>query len=398
MRLTILTHYYPPEAGAPQTRLSALAARLSDLEVDVTVHTCAPHYPSGRVHAGYPNRPWAHGAENGVPVVRSLVLPAANRGTVLRLADHASFAASAVATASRSGPADAILAESPPLFLAGAAVAYARVKRARLVLNVADLWPDSAVELGAIREGAAAGLARRLEGFAYRHADAITAPTEGIVATLGARTDAAGKVHRLGPLVDRDRFDVGPVEAAAGPLRVLYAGTLGLAQGLGTLLDAAHELGGDIVQVRAIGGGAQADELRARVAAEGISNVDLRGVVPGEEVPGHYRWAHAAAVLLRDRPIFEAALPTKLLEAMAARRPVLLCARGEAAKLVERAGAGAVVAPDDGHALAVAIRELASTPIEDMRERGESAREAVGQFGVDRAAATLADLLADLPR
>ena len=98
MRVTILTHYYRPEVGAPQARLSELAARLAARGVEVTVHTGFPNYPDGRVKAPYRNRPWLEERDGGVRVVRSLVYPAANAGFARRLANHLAFAASAVAT------------------------------------------------------------------------------------------------------------------------------------------------------------------------------------------------------------------------------------------------------------------------------------------------------------
>ncbi|HKO38072.1 MAG TPA: glycosyltransferase, partial [Solirubrobacterales bacterium] len=144
MRVVLLTQYFPPEVGAPQTRIAALARGLSERGIEVTVHTCPPHYPDGEIKAPYRNRLLARERMGGAPVVRSAVYAAANRGFARRLGGHLSFAGSALATAPATGPADVVVVETPPLFLAGAAIAYAKAKRARLVLNVADLWPDSA--------------------------------------------------------------------------------------------------------------------------------------------------------------------------------------------------------------------------------------------------------------
>src|SRR4029077_18200371 len=254
MRLRILTHYYPPEIGAPQVRLAALAHGLARAGAEVTVHTGFPHYPDGEIKRPHRNRPLRVERAGGVRVMRSWVYAAPNRGFARRLANHASLAAAALAAAPAGGPADVLLVETPPLLLAGAAVAYARAKRARLVLNVADLWPDSAVEMGTLSSRRAIAAARRLERGAYRSAAAIACPTEGIFAALEGQPESAGKAALMRPAVDLSRFDPaigGPKPAArngwteangAQPLRVLYAGTVGLAQGLGTLLDAAAEL------------------------------------------------------------------------------------------------------------------------------------------------------------
>ncbi|MGH2844683.1 MAG: glycosyltransferase, partial [Thermoleophilaceae bacterium] len=180
--MTILTHYYPPEVGAPQARLSTLARLLAERGVEVTVHTGFPHYPDGRIKPPHRNRPWAEERGGPVRVVRSLVYPAPNRGFAKRLANHLSFAASSVATSPRAGPADVVIAETPPLLVAAAGVAYARLKRAALVLNVSDRWPASAVELGALRDRRAIELAERLERWCYRNARAIAVPTAGLEA------------------------------------------------------------------------------------------------------------------------------------------------------------------------------------------------------------------------
>ena len=354
VRALILTHYYPPEAGAPQLRLAALAAGLVRRGWDVTVHTGFPHYPTGRIAAPYRNRPLLREiGPGGERVLRSAIYPAPNRGFARRLAGHLSLAASALATAPASGPADVVLAESPPLFTAAAGVPYAAAKRAPLVVHVADRWPASAVELGALTQPRAIAAAEALERWIYARATRIAVPTEGLLAGIGALDQAAGKVVRVPPAVDLERFEAPARAAAGGPLRVLYAGTIGLAHGIDTLLEAARRAGPEVVRVTIAGGGAEAERLAAAAP-----NVRSLGVVPAGEVPGLYADADAGVVLLRDRPVFAGALPTKLLEGMAAGRAMVVSARGEAAALVEQAGAGLAVAPEDPEALATAFRTL----------------------------------------
>jgi glycosyltransferase involved in cell wall biosynthesis len=389
--VVLLTHYFPPEVGAPQTRISALAEGLSERGFSVAVHTCPPHYPDGVIQAPYGNRIWSEERLGGVRVVRSAVAPAANRGFLRRLVDHASFACSAVSLAHRLRPADVVVVESPPLFLAAAGVIYARRLRAPPVLNVADLWPDSAVELGALTNRPAIRAARVLERLAYRNAAAITAPTEGIVETLEARPESGGKVTRMLPFVDTARFDVGRVSRQGGPLRVLYAGTTGMAQGLDVLLEAARIAGPETVQVRVAGGGAEQAALRARAA--GIPNVEMLGVRPSAEIPGLYGDADAAVVLLRDVPLFRGALPTKMFEAMAAGRPLVLAAAGEPARLVAGAGSGVVVRPDDPRQLAGAFLRLATSDPPALREMGEAGRRTAAEHDVGQAVDRWVELL-----
>ncbi|HEX3173430.1 MAG TPA: glycosyltransferase family 4 protein [Solirubrobacterales bacterium] len=394
MKLRILTHYYPPEVGAPQVRLGALAHGLTRAGAEVTVHTGFPHYPDGRVKPPYRNRPLSVERRDGVRVMRSWVYPAPNSGFGRRLANHASLATTALAAAAAGGPADVLLVETPPLLLAGAAVPYARAKRARLVLNVADLWPDSAVEMGTLDSPAAIAAARRLERLAYRHAAAIACPTEGIAAALERRPESAGKTVLMRPAVDVERFS--PVQppgqrghavgsaAAARSLRLLYAGTVGLAHGLATLLDAAElaeRAAGSSLFVTIAGDGAEAPALRDRLAARGPAGVRMLGTIPAERIPMLYAENDVALVMLRDLPIFEGALPTKLLEAMAAARPVVLAARGEAARLVEAERCGVVVPPQDPRALAEALAALAADPSRCAAMGAAGRRAAERRFG-----------------
>lgn len=381
MRVVFLTHYYPPEAGAPQVRISALARGLAARGAEVTVHTGFPHYPAGSIAPPYRNRPALRERDGQVRIVRSAVYPAANRGTWGRLADHATFAAGALATAGLTGPADVVVVESPPLFLAAAGAAYAGAKRAALVLNVADRWPASAVALGMLRDPRAIAVADRLEHFAYRHADAVVTPTERMAEHLEGHPAAAGKVVCVPPSVDLSRFDGAAPPPGAGPVHAVYAGTLGLAHGLEAVLDAAVLAGPDVVRVTLAGDGAEADGLRRQIRDRGIANVHLTGALPASAIPAVYADADIGLVVLRDEWIFEEALPTKTLEILAAGRPPLVSAPGEAARLVEREHVGVAVPPADPAKLAGALRDLHREPERRLSLGLAARRLAESRFG-----------------
>lgn len=391
MRVTLLTHYFPPEVGAPQARLSALAAGLGERGFDLTVHTGFPHYPDGAVRRPYRNRLRRRDRIGATPVIRSIVYPTANAGFAGRVLDHAVFAAGAAAMAPADPPADVVVVESPPLLTAAAGVAYARLKGAALVLIVSDHWPASAVELGALRDPRLIRASEWLERRCYAAARAIVVPTEGLERDLVVVPEAAGKVVRVPPAVDLDRFRPAP-RPDGERARFLYAGTIGLAQNLGTLCTAAQLVDPNAFEITIAGDGAQLADVRRDVAERGITNVEILGGVPHDEVPGRYAGADGAVVLLRDRPIFEGALPTKLLEAMASGRAVVVSARGEAATLVERAGAGVAVEPENSRALAEALSRLAGDrPALDRM--GEAGRRFAEGFGRARMVDRWAELL-----
>ena len=383
MRVCFLTHYFPPEVGAPQTRIDLLARSLAAAGHEVVVHTGFPHYPTGTIPPPYRNQLSMREHRDGIEIVRSAVYPAPNRGFARRLANHASLALSALLTSRATGPVDVVVAETPPLFTAAAGALYAVSKDAAFVVHVADRWPASAVEMGALRNRRAIAAAQSLERWVYRRADLVLAPTEGIVAAIGELPAAKDKARRVWPVVDLERFAPAPPAARHGPLRVLYAGTVGLAHGLDTLVQAARLAGPAVAEVTIAGDGA--DLSRIAALAENVSNVRVLGSLPADRVPGLYAEADASAVLLRDLPVFAGAVPTKMLEALAAARPVLLSARGESARLLERAAAGVVVPPGDAPAFAQAAQRLQHDPSLRAQLGGAGRRYAEANFGARRA-------------
>ena len=242
------------------------------------------------------------------------------------------------------------------------------------MVNVADRWPASAVELGALTSPRAVALAESLERLIYRHSAAITVPTDGLHRGLDALPSANGRVHRLGPSVDVELFDPEPPRPS-GPLRVLYAGTIGMAQGLETLVEAARLAGPQQVALTIAGDGHDAPALAERIKRDRLDHVQMLGSVAHAKIPALYAETDIAVVLLRDRPIFEGALPTKLLEAMAAGRAIALSARGESADLVHEVGAGLAAPPEDPAALAALFTRLHEDPA-SVAELGRAGRAA----------------------
>lgn len=368
-RFVFLTQYYPPEVGAPQVRLRSVARELVRSGHRVEVVTAMPNHPTGRVHEGYRRKVLAREVVDGVVIHRTWIYAATGAG-LKRMLNYGSFTLTCLAGLARCGRPDVVFVESPPLFLSFPAWLAGLVWRRPYIFNVADLWPDSAVEMGVLSEGRLARLMRGFERWSYRRAWKVNAVTEGIRDVL---VDGKGvppsDVTFLPNGCDTELFRPGAPDAdlvdrfGSGPLLV-YAGTLGLAQGLDVALDAMRIVADRHPEARLllVGSGSDRDRLAARVRDERLDNVTVVDPVPVEEVARLYRLAFAGLATLKDLPLFEGARPSKVFPVMSSGLPVVYSGRGEGARLIGDAGAGVVVPPEDATALAAAIDGLLDDP------------------------------------
>ena len=371
MRILIVTHYFPPETGAPQARLSGLAAAWASDGDDVTVLTGMPNHPTGVIPLEYRGAIRRRERRGGYRVLRTWLYATPNDGVARKTIGHLSFMVSAVLLGWRaSGPADVVVVSSPTFFSVGAGWLLARLKRARLVVEVRDLWPAIFTELGVLTNRRLIALLERLELAAYAAADTVIVVSDGFRANLIGRGVPAGKVHTIRNGVRSGEFDPqaradprlrARLGAGPGDCLVLYAGTHGISQGLTSVADAAARLAGRPIRFAFVGEGADKQRLRDRVAELGLRNVTLRPGVPHERVPALLAAADICLVPLRDVPLFSSFIPSKMFECLAAGRPVVGAVAGEAAQILREAGAQ-VVPPADSTALAGAIEVLAADP------------------------------------
>ena len=373
-RILIVSHYFPPEAGAPQARLSALARAWAADGDDVTVLTGMPNHPTGVLPRQYRHAIRRRERRDGYRIVRTWLYATPNEGVARKTLSHLSFMVSSVLLGGRvCGPADTVVVSSPTFFSIGSAWLLARLKRARLVVEVRDLWPAIFVELGVLTSRRVIRLLERLELAAYAAADQVVVVSDGFRANLIARGVPAGKVHTVRNGVALDRFRSGkpnaPIRAqtrarlgaSPGDCLVLYAGTHGISHALHRIADAAALLAGLPVHFAFVGDGSDKPRLERRVAELGLANVTLAPAVPPDEVPGLLAAADLCLVPLRDVPLFATFIPSKMFEYLAAARPVIGSVAGEAAQILGEAGA-VVVPPEDSGAVAAAIRALATDP------------------------------------
>lgn len=389
MKILYVSHYFPPEMGAPAGRVAGLARQWVREGHHVEVLTGFPHHPTGIIPDAYRaafRRGYALEDCDGVRVHRTWIFPAANRGKFRRSLNYLSFLISASITGTfRIRKPDVVIATSPQLLCAWAGLVLARRFGAPLVMEVRDLWPESLVAVGASRTRSplVMGL-EMLARWLYRSASHVVTVTEAQRSAIVAGGIPEKQVTVIPNGVDPEfaaRAQAAP-PPGSDTFVVTYIGTLGMAHHLETLLDAAHLLRRDLdVRFQIVGEGARRAALEGRARQLQLTNVQFVGERPREEVPRWIAGAHACAVLLRKTDVFLTVVPSKMLEIMAAGRPMILGVSGEAKALLDRAGAGIAVEPEDAGQLASAIRRLrAHRALGD--QMGESGRAfAEREFG-----------------
>lgn len=370
MHILFLTDNFPPETNAPASRTFEHASRWVAAGHRVTVVTGAPNFPSGKIHAGYRNRPLMRETMDGIDVVRVWTYITANEGFVKRTLDYVSFMVSAILVSPFLAKPDVIVATSPQFFTPCAAWVVSVLRRRPFVFELRDLWPDSIVAVGAMRETRVIGWLRKLEYFLYRRAARIVSVTHSFKGVLRNKGIDPDKIAVVPNGVDLETYVPGPKPeglarriGVEGKFVAAYVGTVGMAHGIATLLDAARLLRSrtDIVFV-VVGTGAEQVTLAEKSRAEGLSNVVFVGQVSKPEVRDYWRLCDVAVVLLRDAPLFRHVIPSKMFEAMAMERPIILGVKGESEALLVEAGAGVPIPPEDATALARAVVTFADNP------------------------------------
>lgn len=399
--ILFVTPYYPPEVGAPQTRISETAVRLVQRGHRVTVLTTLPNYPSGVVPPEYQGGKRRREVFDGVEVVRVWSYISPNRGFLGRILAQLSFGGLAGFLGGQAvGRPDVIVVESPPLFDAFAGRMLAWWKRRPYVFTVADMWPEAAVEMGMLQNRVAIWLAEQLEWSSYRAAAAVWTVTEGLRRMLIQRGLAPSHVFTVSNGVDSGLFRPLPQSQARMTLgwddrfTILFAGTVGLAPGLMTLLDAAEQMR-DQPDVRFVllGEGAAKEELQAEAARRGNRSVDFLDPLPHTQLPIAIAAADVCFAGLRPLPLFQATMPVKCYEAMACARPILLAAADGLAQqvIVREAQAAISVPPEDASAVVASIRHLQAHPglAQRLGQRGRAFVEA--HFDRDQLTSDLED-------
>lgn len=297
---------------------------------------------------------------------------------LMRLLNHISFALSSVFVSLRTGPADVVLCTSPPLLPSMAGWAIARMKGAKLVFDVRDIWPDIAVEMGSLSEGGLIDRAFRWTAdFLYRRADLVTTVSQGKAARLSARVEAicpsGGKKVVLVPNGFDRRVENGNIDPAIvqayeldDAFTCVYIGNIGVAQGMGQILDLAAKR--PDVRFLLFGKGAEREMLEQQADSRKLSNVRFCGVLPHEQVYTVLKKAKISLIPLKSAAMQDS-VPTKVYEALGLGCPVLLIAEGDAVEIVRASGLGRCVSPDEPEKLPAVLDEMTAHYEEITRNR-----------------------------
>jgi colanic acid biosynthesis glycosyl transferase WcaI len=394
VKILYISQYFPPEMGAPAARADELARYWASAGHVVSVLTGFPNHPTGVVPTEWRSRLRHlafHEKVGAVDVYRTWLWPLPNRKAHERMRNYSSFCVSAALRGMSIPRPDVIIATSPQLLVGLAGWWLAFIRRIPFVFEVRDLWPESLAAVGAGDENS---LLHRclsaIANFLYRNADHIVVVTPAFKDHLiEHRQVPAKKISVVENGVEIDLFSPSPAAAnqalrrdlgVDGKFLVCYVGTMGMAHGLETLLDAAAQLQSQNAGIQFVLIGEGAEKARIQVLAEsrGLANVRFLDQQPREKIPAFISASDACLVLLKKTEVFKTVIPTKMLEFMSCSRPVILGVDGQARKIVEEAAAGIVIEPGDAAALGKAILQLAGDP-ELCHRLGTQGREYIVQ-------------------
>ena len=377
-RVLILSIYHDPE---PIPKTGELARELQRRGHTVTVVTAFPHYPSGHLYSGYRLAPWRWETRDGVRVLRTFIYPYHGRRSSLRMINYLSWMASSIQAAWLAPPCDVIYVWHPPLTVGVSAWMLGKLKRAPFVYDVQDMWPESALASGLMQPGRVVNALYRLADWVYKRAPRILVVSEAAADHLRQRGVDGRKISVAPHWLDGRPFacvSTRNVRAEFGfgnKFVVMFAGNLGMVQGLETVIEAASLLRDrSDIAFTLVGDGSDRARLERLVSEQRLTNVHFLGSHPPSEMPAFMRGADALLVHLRPSGIADHAVPTKILAYLAAARPIICAMGGAAAELVLAARAGVTCAPGGAGSLVGAILQVASASVAEREQLGRNGR------------------------
>ena len=407
MNILYLSQYFPPEAGATQTRAYEMARNWVRQGHVVTMLTEFPNHPSGIIPPEYRGKLYEKDVLEGIEVIRVWVKASPRKNFANRMLFYLTYmlgASIAGLTLARQGY-DLVYASSPPLFVGGAALFLSWARRLPLFFEVRDLWPESAVALGELTHPRAIALATHQEEACYARARLVVVVTQCILDRLLQRGYPHSKLTLIPNGANVEMFTFSPGGRAhlrqelnlGDKFVAIYAGIHGVAQGLETVIDAARLLKNEPgIHFVLVGDGPRKASLLELADDLQLPNLSLLPEQPREAIVDYLSAADIALIPLRNLELFKGALPSKMFDAWACERPVLLNVDGEARQVMQQAGGGVFIPPEDPRALVDALLQLRQQP-EACRQMGSSGRQYTMQHYSRQAQANkLAQLLEEV--
>jgi len=380
MHILFVTDNFPPETNAPASRTYEHAREWVRAGEQVTVLTCAPNFPFGKVYAGYRNALLQTEIMDGIEVYRVWTYMTANQGFFRRTMDFASFMVSAVLGSFRIESPDVVVATSPQFFAGLGGYIIAKLKRRPFVFEVRDLWPEQIEVVGLMRKGPLMRLLSGMARYLYHHCDRLVAVGEGYKAQIQDKYDVPESKIALVP--NGVLFEIFSRQGHRDQYReefgwgdkfvVVYVGAHGMSQKLETLLEAAQRIADQSILFTFIGDGAEKEKLVRLKNRMDLRNCIFYPVQPKERVPSFYEAADACIVVLRKSELFKGNYPSKMFEALSMACPMILSGEGRSAEILMASGGGIVVPPETPDTLAKQVLHLRKHPAEAtaMGERG----------------------------
>jgi glycosyltransferase involved in cell wall biosynthesis len=366
VHILFLSHYFPPEVNAPASRTYEHCRQWIKNGHRVTVVTCAPNHPRGTVYQGYRNALCTREVKDGIEVFRVWTYVTANEGFLKRTLNYISYLMATVVAALFLPRVGIVISTSPQFFNGLAGYFVSRLKRAPWVLEIRDLWPESILAVGAIKNRMIISILEWLELFAYRKADRIVPVTDSFQRYMEDKGISRGKISVIKNGADLSLYEPitgqNPLAQSLGlegKFVAAYFGTHGMAHHLETILYAAQRLKQyqDIVFLLA-GDGADRERLLALRQDLALTNVVMLDQQPKEQMPWLWSLSTVSLILLKKSDLFTTVIPSKLFESMAMEKPIILGVEGESAEIVRAAEAGFCIEPENADALANRLLEL----------------------------------------
>jgi glycosyltransferase involved in cell wall biosynthesis len=368
LKILILSQYFPPETGAPQNRLYSLALNLAEQGGTVNILTAMPNYPKMEVFPDYKGRFYMRETDGPLTIFRTWIFVKKSRQVVPRLLNYFSFVFSSLLVGLLIiKKQDIILCESPPIFLGLTALVLKRIKRAKLVFNVSDLWPETAEKLGIIKNKILLKAAYRLEESIYRKSALVSGQTQGIIKNIKNRFPRVN-TYWLRNGIDFEQYNINSdgdafrvaMNLSRSDFILVYAGVFGHAQGLETVIETAEELMTQKnIKFFLVGDGPERDNLIQLTQDKRLQNLFFLPNKPRNEIPGIIAACDAYIVPLKKNDLFLGAIPSKLFEPLAMRKPIILGVDGEARDLfIENGKCGLYFEPENSVELAHCISVL----------------------------------------